>query len=71
MRDVDRPKLRPLSGRREQFEGQEYVVLEDPLGVFRDPILIPIDGFHWVVRHFDGRRRSLEIQAGCSARRAS
>jgi MEMO1 family protein len=63
MESLDRPKLRPLSGRREQFQGEEYVVLEDPLGVFRDPILVPLDGFHWVVRHFDGQTSLLDIQA--------
>src|SRR5262249_113258 len=63
MASLDRPKLRPLASRRLEHEGREFVVLEDPLGVFVDPILVPIDGFHWVVRHFDGETSLLEIQS--------
>ncbi|HEV3168114.1 MAG TPA: AmmeMemoRadiSam system protein B [Isosphaeraceae bacterium] len=63
MASIDRPRLRPLSGRRLDHEGQPYVVLEDPLGAFRDPILIPLDGFHYVVRHFDGETSLVDIQA--------
>jgi AmmeMemoRadiSam system protein B len=63
MASLDRPKLRPLSGRRLAHEGQDYVVLEDPLGVFADPVLIPMAGYQCVVRHFDGQTPLLEIQA--------
>jgi MEMO1 family protein len=63
MSSLDQPKLRPLAGRRVDHQGQAYVVLEDPLGVLRDPVLITLEGFHWVVRHFDGQTPLLEIQA--------
>jgi MEMO1 family protein len=60
---LDRPKLRPVAGRRLDHDGHSYVLLEDPLGAFRDPVLVPADGFHWVVRHFDGQTTLTEIQA--------
>lgn len=63
MASLDRPKLRPLSARRFDHEGQSYVLLEDPLGVFRDPVLIPIAAFQHVVRRFDGNTSLVEIQA--------
>ncbi|HEV3121911.1 MAG TPA: AmmeMemoRadiSam system protein B, partial [Isosphaeraceae bacterium] len=63
MTSLDRPKLRPLAGRRLDHDGHSYVLLEDPLGAFRDPVLVPADGFHWVVRHFDGQTTLTEIQA--------
>lgn len=63
MATLERPKLRPLSARRVDHEGQALVALEDPLGVASGPVMIPMDGFHWVVRHFDGTRELKEIQA--------
>ncbi|HEX8201981.1 MAG TPA: AmmeMemoRadiSam system protein B, partial [Isosphaeraceae bacterium] len=60
---LDRPKLRPVSVRRYDHAGQAFALLEDPLGIVADPVLIPLDGFHWVVRHFDGRTTLAEIQA--------
>ena len=51
---LDRPRLRPLSGRRIEHLGHEYLALTDPLGAFRDSVLIPIATFQNVVRHFDG-----------------
>src|SRR4051812_33296105 len=42
MASLDRPKLRPLSAQRVICDGQTYAALADPLGVFTDPILIPI-----------------------------
>jgi len=63
MGSLDRPKLRPLSAQRLDHEGKAYAVLEDPLGLFENPFLIPIDGFLQVVRHFDGRTSLPEIQA--------
>src|SRR4051794_14349557 len=63
MASLDRPKLRPLTARSGIHEGQAYAVLEDPLRIFNDPILIPLDGFQWVVRHFDGQLSLREIQA--------
>ena len=63
MASLERPLLRPLSARRFDHAGQAFVVLEDPLGVVANPVLIPRDGFQWVVRRFDGRTALAEIQA--------
>jgi AmmeMemoRadiSam system protein B len=63
MASLDQPKLRVLSAQRLEHQGQEYAALEDPLGVFTDPVLIPIDGYHWIVRHFDGQTHRREIRA--------
>ena len=46
MASLERPKLRPLSAQRLEHQGRSYAALEDPLGVFDDPVLIPLDGFH-------------------------
>ncbi len=63
MASLDRLKLRALSTQRLEHQGQEYAVLEDPLGVFTEPVLIPIEGYHWMVRHFDGETHLRDIQA--------
>ncbi|SIO65481.1 hypothetical protein SAMN05444166_7707 [Singulisphaera sp. GP187] len=63
MASLDRPKLRPLSAQRFEHQGQTYAAIADPLGVFLEPVLIPIDGYQWVVRHFDGETLLSEIQA--------
>ncbi len=63
MASLDRPKLRPLSAQRYEHEGRTYAVIADPLGVFTEPVLVPIDGYHRVVRHFDGQTPLSEIQA--------
>src|SRR4051812_8715028 len=63
MASLDRPKLRPVTVQRFDHAGQSFAVLEAPLGVVANPVLIPLDGFHWVVRHFDGRTSLTEIQA--------
>lgn len=63
MGSLDRPKLRALSAQRLEHEGQVYAALEDPMEVFTDPVLVPLEGYHWVVRHFDGKTSLPEIQA--------
>lgn len=63
MATLERPKLRPMHARRVDHQGQSLVALEDPLGVASGPVMIPMDGFHWVVRHFDGTRGLRDIQA--------
>ena len=63
MASLDCPRLRPLSGHRQQLEGREYVALADPAGVVADPVLVPLDGFFHIVRHFDGQTSLREIQA--------
>jgi AmmeMemoRadiSam system protein B len=63
MATLEQPKLRLLAARRIDHQGQAFVALEDPLGVFTHPVLIPFDGFYWVVRHFDGQTTLGEIQA--------
>ncbi|HZW29671.1 MAG TPA: AmmeMemoRadiSam system protein B, partial [Isosphaeraceae bacterium] len=63
MSSLERPKLRPLSARRIEHQGQSLVMLEDPSGVVPQPVLIPIDGYAHVVRHFNGLTSLLDIQA--------
>jgi AmmeMemoRadiSam system protein B len=62
MASLERPKLRSLSAQRFDYEGRSYAVLEDPQGVFEEPVLIPLDGFQWMVRHLDGNSTLPEIQ---------
>ncbi|WZO99675.1 AmmeMemoRadiSam system protein B [Isosphaeraceae bacterium EP7] len=63
MPPLDRPKLRPLSGRRLDHDGRSFVALEDPLGLFAQPMLVPWDAWIRVVQHFDGTRTLAAIQA--------
>ena len=63
MASLDRPKLRPLSGRRVDHRGRPFLALEDSLGLVSGPCLIPLEAFHQVVRHFDGRMSLGEIRA--------
>ena len=63
MATLDHPRLRPLSGRRVEHEGLSYVALVDPAGVFVEPVLVPLEAFQNVVRHFDGQTSLLAIQA--------
>jgi AmmeMemoRadiSam system protein B len=60
---LERPKLRPLSARRIEHQGQSFVVLQDPAGVVPQPVLVPFDGYVHIVRHFDGQSTLTEIQA--------
>src|SRR5262249_3830102 len=60
---LERPKLRPLSARRIEHQGQSFVVLQDPAGVVPQPVLIPFEGYVQVVRYFDGQSALMEIQA--------
>jgi AmmeMemoRadiSam system protein B len=60
---LERPKLRPLSARRIEHQGQSFVVLQDPAGVVPQPLLIPFEGYVQFVRHFDGHSTLMEIQA--------
>jgi MEMO1 family protein len=62
MESLDRPLLRPLSGRRVEHRGQSYVALQDSLGLFAGSFLLPIDAFQYVVRYFDGRTTLNEVQ---------
>jgi AmmeMemoRadiSam system protein B len=63
MATIERPRLRPLSVRRHEQQGHAYALLTDPLAVFDQGVLIPIDMFLQVVRHFDGSVTLPEIQA--------
>ena len=63
MADLDRPRLRPLSGRRVTHHGRDHVALDDPLGAFTGQVLIPIDSFVRVVRHLDGVTTLDQIRA--------
>jgi AmmeMemoRadiSam system protein B len=62
MSSLERPKLRPVSPRRVEHQGQSFVMLQDLTGAIAQPVLIPIDGFNHIVRHFDGRSTLVEIQ---------
>jgi len=61
MGSLDRPQLRPLSGRRVDHQGQAFVALEDSLGLFTGQVLIPIEAYHRIVRHFDGSSTLTEL----------
>ena len=63
MSKARRPKLRPLTARRIEHQGQSFVMLQDPAGVVPQPVLIPFDGYAHIVRHFDGQSTLIEIQA--------
>jgi MEMO1 family protein len=63
MSSLERPKLRPVMPRRVEHQGQALVLLQDPSGVVSQPVVIPLDLFNQVVRHFDGRSSVPEIQA--------
>lgn len=52
-----------MSARRIEHQGQSFVMLQDPAGVVPQPVLIPIDGYARVFRHFDGQSTLMEIQA--------
>ena len=66
-----KPKLRLLSARRIEHQGQAFVMLQDPAGVVPQPVLIPFDGYAHIVRHFDGQLTLTEIQAGRSVTRGT
>ncbi len=61
MTTLDRPKLRPLAAKRFDHQGQSYALLQDPLGAFTSPVLVPLDAFVHVCRHFDGSNTLAEI----------
>jgi AmmeMemoRadiSam system protein B len=63
MSSLERPKLRPVIPRRVEQNGQVFVLLQDPAGVVSQPVLLPLDGFQHIVRHFDGQSTLAEIQA--------
>ena len=69
MPTLDRPKLRPLSASRFDHQGRSYALIQDPLGAFTNPVLVPLDLFVQVCRHFDGELTLDEIARGCTLRR--
>jgi AmmeMemoRadiSam system protein B len=62
MSSLERPKLRPVTPRRIEHQGQDLVMLQDLTGVLSQPLVMPFDGFYHVVRHFDGQSTLSEIQ---------
>jgi AmmeMemoRadiSam system protein B len=62
MASLDRPKLRTLPVHRYDHEGQSYALIHDPMGVFRDHVLIPLHAFAQICRHFDGETTQVEIR---------
>ncbi|MGC8642612.1 MAG: AmmeMemoRadiSam system protein B [Isosphaeraceae bacterium] len=63
MATLDRPKLRPLSASRFDHEGRSYALIQDPLGAFTNPVLVPLDVFVQVCCHFEGELTLDEIIA--------
>lgn len=63
MPTLDRPKLRPLSASRFDHQGRPYALIQDPLGTFTSPVLVPLDLFVQVCRHFEGQLTLEEIRA--------
>ncbi len=61
MTTLEHPKLRPLAASRIDHLGQAYALLNDPLGAFTSPVLVPFDAFMHICRHFDGRTTLAEI----------
>lgn len=54
---VDRleyPRLRPVALKRYDHDGASYVVIEDPLGIAPAPVVVPMEGYQWTIRRFDG-----------------
>jgi len=62
MATPDRPRLRPLAGRRVEHRGQDYVAFEDPANIFPGQVLVPIEDYSRAVRHFDGETTLGEIR---------
>jgi AmmeMemoRadiSam system protein B len=62
MASLDRPKLRPLSAQRYDHQGQPFALIQDPQGAFTNPVLVPLDTFVHICRHFDGQLTVEEIR---------
>jgi AmmeMemoRadiSam system protein B len=62
MSSLERPKLLPVNARKVEQQGQSFVMLQDVTGAIAQPVLIPIDGFNQIIRHFDGQSTLIEIQ---------
>jgi AmmeMemoRadiSam system protein B len=52
-----------MSVKQLAHEGETYAALLDPLGIVAEPLLVPIEAYHRVVRNFDGATTLPEIQA--------
>jgi AmmeMemoRadiSam system protein B len=63
MATLDRPKLRSLPAQSFDHLGQPYALLQDPLGAFTSPVLVPLDVFVGICRHFDGEVTLEEVRA--------
>ena len=63
MANLDQPKLRSLPAQRFDHDGQSYAMLRDPTGAFNGPVLIPLEAFVHICRHFDGQVTQAEICA--------
>jgi len=62
MATLERPRFRPLPGRRVEHQGRTFVALSDPLGAFAGSVLIPIESFERLVGRFDGRTTCDEVR---------
>ena len=63
MATIELPRLRPLNVQRHDQNGASYALLSDPRSAFEHGVLVPLDIFLQVVRHFDGATALPEIQA--------
>jgi MEMO1 family protein len=62
MGTLDRPKLRSLAVRRLEHMGQAFAVLEDPMRLSASPVVLGLDVFTQIVRHFNGRNTLVDVQ---------
>lgn len=62
MSELDRPKLRPLAARRIEHGGESLVVLEDSSRLAESPVVLALDAYLHVVRHFNGRNSLIDVQ---------
>ncbi len=63
MSTLDRPQLRPLTGRRIEHRGRPCVAFEDSLGLFQGQVVVPIDLYQLVICQFDGSRTVEQIRS--------
>jgi AmmeMemoRadiSam system protein B len=63
MATLDYPKLRPLSVRQHEQDGQSFAMIEDPQGAFPGAILLPLQVFLHAFRHFDGKNSLAVVQS--------
>lgn len=58
----ERPRLRRLTARRIPNNEPPLIILDDPLRFCPTPIVLPLELFQLVVRHFNGMNRAEDVQ---------